>query len=672
MANANTDELQRVINHVFLPSRLPHSAENDENNSEIALIDATLQALHSLQALLPPDTIDNAVALITKLKAINSLPGGKTDALRLQDTLASLQAGQTLAVKVGAQNVAVLVTRTGEKLVFEAFELSPRNIDVYGTQGRLRRTFPGIAVAVSADLLGQSDFAETVANTLSTMCHQKAPGLQPTSRKAGAEHDENRDTASPALVSELFIGFLRGLESSTTPTAVSAVTKNMRDEVLWEDAEAPWRRSPMWTLIRVCLELVLSRSSGDSQIYKETMLYIMSRVLRSARHSSMGSDMLFIMTAKIQRRVQKLSASEHRLPVCVMASIQNSLSETSDTLATRWSQIQQRDARDLQIPSLLSLDFEQDTLLLLPNLDKHIEGIASRQRGKTTGKYTPSSELLKHSSGSLPPLPPSNSADRYYATANLDQFELWVARHIDQWVATKAQNNACEQLSGLMKRYYSLASAHYSKNPEMQSVMILTIYELWVACDKVAVRINPLLAEFNPGIPAAVLENLLLPFLDQMKRLSKLEKYLKDRRSKSTRPTSQLFAMSRGSFASNFFAQSKSHQDLLKKIVAEATEERQAKLKEFDGVFIEYRRLDDLFKEARHTYTTRIVDLWCVPPETELVHSDSCTKCFYERQRDSLSITVHEWPLPSDEVHAQIVVFELQVSWCNNPYLHSA
>lgn len=178
-ASTSADALQRVVHHVFLPPKLPQRADE---NSEIAIVNSTLKALVALQDLLlpdsPPKALDNAIALLDNIKAINSLPGGKIDEVCLQKTLICLPVGQTLVANIRCQNAAVLITRRPDELVFEEFELSPLDADVVTTEGRLTRTFPGLAVEVPADLLHKSDFPTMIASTLSTMCHQPAPGMQ--------------------------------------------------------------------------------------------------------------------------------------------------------------------------------------------------------------------------------------------------------------------------------------------------------------------------------------------------------------------------------------------------------------------------------------------------------------------------------------------------------------
>lgn len=180
-AFAAVDEVQRVVHHIFLPPKLAQQADED---SEIAIINTVLKALAALRDLLlsltrsPPKALNNAVVLLKNIKSINDLAGGKINEEHLQKILTCLPVGRTVAANVSSQNAAVLITRRPDELVFEEFELSPLAADVVGTEGRLARSFPGLAVAVPVSILGDSDFPSMVASTLSTMCRQPAPGMQ--------------------------------------------------------------------------------------------------------------------------------------------------------------------------------------------------------------------------------------------------------------------------------------------------------------------------------------------------------------------------------------------------------------------------------------------------------------------------------------------------------------
>jgi len=135
----------------------------------------------------------------------------------------------------------------------------------------------------------------------------------------------------------------------------------------------------------------------------------------------------------------------------------------------------------------------------------------------------------------LPSLLEKGCTDYHRTTANLQQFERWVSQNLDSWLSTGDVQvlNACPKLYDIMIQYHQLASTHYSTNPEGLSIMILTMFELWVACDKVAVHKCPLLGEYAPEVPLEALQNLLLPRADQMERLMKLESYVRGRSARS-------------------------------------------------------------------------------------------------------------------------------------------
>ncbi|KAJ4386033.1 hypothetical protein N0V93_008924 [Gnomoniopsis smithogilvyi] len=669
MIQTRADDIVRVVHHVFLPPKLPQKADED---SESALIDITLQALLTLRGLLLPESsspkaLENAIVLLENIKHVNGSQGGTIDETGLHKILTSLPVGCTLAANVQSQNAAVLVTRqSDEQVVFEEFELSPLDAAVIKTKGRLTRSFPGLSIAVPSKVMGEASFSKMIANTLSTMCHQQVPGMQPQSLKSGVKHDEIRDTTDPAMVSELFMGVLAGVGA---PISISTISKNTRDEVLWDQALAPWRRSPTWLLIRVSLQLVILRSSdGSHTLYKEVMVFIMSRILEESQPDRLPPALIFIMAAKIQRRLRKLSGAvkQPALPKVVMTTIEHSLGKALDSLAKRWESCQQADSRDLNLRTLATLDFERDTLASLPALDSYITATHKRPRGSMSSRFMPVSQLIKYQPGDLPILPKAYSNDPYYAVANLGQFEQCVARHVNDWVTTKALDNATQMLHDLMVQYHRYATHFYEGNPEAMSVMVLTIFELWVACDKAALRACPWLDEYDPGITVDALQNLLLPSLDQMRRLFEVEKYIDTRRTKSIKATKLLFASNSGdSFASKYFDQSDTHSELRARIVSDAEAARKDKLEEFKRLKKEYLRLDSLYNAADHKYITKVIDAWCDPPETEEVHSShNCDKCTYMFQRDRLSIQVHEWPLPRKPVQVKAVVFELRLpSW---------
>lgn len=655
-------ELWQVIHHVFLPPKLPQ--ESDENtNVSFNLLKVTMEALEKLPDSKSP-AIERAITAIHNLMNVNCLKASTASEPHLQETLNALASGDCVPVFVGSQNAAVLVTRMADELLFEAFELSPPNSAVMSAKGRLVRSFPGLALTVDTKVHHISDLGPVIAQTLSTMSSENVADMQPETMKSGIKHEEFRDTTNPALVTELFFGFLKGFGR---PAEITAITKNTRDEVLWKDALAPWRRSSMWLLIKLVLQLVIQRSPrGSERCFKEVMAFLLSHILDAATYTALPSDTLHAMSAKITRRLHKLRVQGASECDELLAKADKSLNKTSAVIQLRWKKLQERDDRTLDLESLEALDAEQDTHILLPNLDGYISSLQLRKGEIVSNNFVPSSLLLNHEFYKLPPLPDCLPLEYHYATANLQQFETWVAQHLDSWVDRQAVRifDPCLSLFQLMKRYFELANRHYSPNPEGISVMILTVFDLWVACDKLAARTCPMLAKYAPNVPVEALQNLLLPFQAQMKRLQAIEDHLKGRAVRSRKDLANcLFNTTDPKcFAARYFNTSDEHQALKSQIEREAKAAAEAKKAEYVEKKKVWDHLNAHYNSHDHDYESRqVLDSFGRWVPTTPIHVRGCRKCAYKSSRDSIVIEQHEWPLPKSAVKANVVVFELQV-----------
>ncbi len=114
-----------------------------------------------------------------------------------------------------------------------------------------------------------------------------------------------RQTPHPKFVTEMLTGVLRAIGR---PYDANRIFKRTRDEVLWDNALKPWRRSPRWLLLRVALQTSLITKAGINNIhtrYKMFMLLVMSHILDLALRASLRGELLFVMAAKISRRLLK-------------------------------------------------------------------------------------------------------------------------------------------------------------------------------------------------------------------------------------------------------------------------------------------------------------------------------------------------------------------------------
>jgi len=194
-----------------------------------------------------------------------------------------------IPLEIKAQNAAVIVSKQGAStdVIFEVFELSPPNESVMRTKGRLRRSFPTFACQMSFQQFQEEGLIESLANTLEKMSRQEAPGFQPQTRKNKEDHDENRDTTHPGLVTDFFMHLLSVIGQ---PADVQGIWKNTREDVLCKHSLLPWRRSPLWLLVRITMQLQFARISSID-VYKAAMINLLARVLQSARvhHEILGT-----------------------------------------------------------------------------------------------------------------------------------------------------------------------------------------------------------------------------------------------------------------------------------------------------------------------------------------------------------------------------------------------
>ncbi|SMY26080.1 unnamed protein product [Zymoseptoria tritici ST99CH_1A5] len=666
MATLSRASLDDVINHVFLPPKLPQSAESIPADSDLHLLKVTSAALRELALRLP--TVAHGIALdrlASTFDSSSSAYGGPDviSASSLFSTLKKLAecASGGLIIHVHAQNAAVTITKTGDAALFEAFELSATNENVMSTAGRLVRAFPGCAVSVKTDVFRDPDFQITLANTLAKMSIQPVPGMQPQSRKDGEKHDEARDTTHPGIVTELLLaGFLR---SVGTAASVVPILKHTRDDVLWKKAEGPWRRSPIWLLIRVTMQLALSRDFPDGNLlYKECVVYIHNFILKQAISQSLHSNMLYCMSAKIVRRLQKLPNQPPAL-MHAREEIQDTLSSSHNAMQQRMKSAQA--TKDLNLSKLSSLNFAQDVVMALPEIDEYIRMMQSRPSSSRPPSFDPPSRIVKYEPTELPSLASAAFDDSDYGIFNLQGFEQWVEKYLSTWISAElsvdADGSQCSRLKVLMKQYHDHASRQYRGNPEGSSIMLLTMVELWAACDMAATACCKLLRRYSTSAPHKILHNLLLPRKSHMNRLRDVETYMISRSEPTLIPITTLFSCSRAdSFAAQYYDSSPEHKKTLAAIEAKAARERKEKLAELERQKQEYRRLMDLHESvAGCEYVEECVDR--LNDDWKTVHKPGCQKCSYSASAKALKIKVHEWPLPSDTTKAKAVVFELQL-----------
>ena len=379
------------------------------------------------------------------------------------------------------------------------------------TAGRLIYSYGGTVIGIPNAVFDGVHFQTELANFLSL------PGKvdwDPPNVPAG----------HPEYITALLTGILRSVGHIVEG---HRVLKHVRDDAVLE-----WRRSSLWLLIRVAIQTSLDHSPFGQASFKSFMLFLICNLAMDAHDADFSSNMLYLMSAKILRRLSKLGSSVpgwlSEMPLRTCTCLQ-------DTLDSRATQI-----RAAKSPSPhwnpSELDLAGDIQLSLLHCGEYIrDSVANRDHTYVVAPFHPKhyhrSTLGDYLSSDTTLFDRACDADPSIA---LYDVEKSVEQGIDDWlVGVTNVDEACSQLETLMDKYLSISSDVYSDGSEKYSIVALTTFELWVALDKLVVEEIPMLAEYSPEILIPSLEFFRLRETTNLHRLSSVSQYLLARHSRS-------------------------------------------------------------------------------------------------------------------------------------------
>ena len=331
-----------------------------------------------------------------------------------------------------------------------------------------------------------------------------------------AKHSKDGITYTKLLTS-----ILRGVGRSTE---VPCITKYIHSRV------GLWRRSPLWFLIKVVIQTSLDRSGLGRLYYKTFMLRFMCSLAKDSINANLSSRLLHAISAKILRRQKKLGAS---CPDWLYDMVLKTNASLRETLEARWKEVDVTHP----LPSLWKpsqLDLDGDTQLSLLGSIKYIRDSLANVDSKPLGfpfcpKHLPRGTLNDFLSSNGSFFEEAYCVDPYVTLYDVEQA---VEQGIDDWVGCVTDvDEACIQLAILMDKYLASSWHTYPDNPEHISIMLLTVFGLWVALDKLVIAAIPMLANYSPEIPTNLLHGPLLRTTMNLHHLRRTYQYLSARHS---------------------------------------------------------------------------------------------------------------------------------------------
>lgn len=538
-----------------------------------------------------------------------------------------------------------MLRRIGYSVLFTSFEASPTSEAVTGTTGKLLVSYPGPAVAVPWEKVIDPTFLTQLADFVEKMKRDVLGVAAGKGSKAGEVLQEERESTHPRFVSEMLTGILRAVGQEVE---VERFMKRVGDEVLWDNAKIPWRRSPLWLVVRVSLRMVL----GEEE-YKYFMIFLLARVLDLATRRGVEGDRLFIMNAKVARRVYKL---RDRMPGFVLDEARVVGDRAYARIEEGWLKAQSRVKR-LNWELWSGYNFFKDANITMLGSREYVIGLKDVKCEKPERESFVPSEVKRVDTTAMEM--PSMSQVKEAGERKdimLADFEAWVMRNLDTWLLFNIDHSdACNDLGERMEDYMGTAKQVYHGNPERNSIMILTIMEMWVALDRMAVKSCPILSEYSPEFNESFLAALLLPQAQQRSRLSRIETHIKARRSSALPNSVSVFSkdITDATFSVRYFNNSHALNLLQYQILGAADKARLAKIAELEQKEKEYDQLQAIIRTRSCDYFTHWREGW-------MRHDRKCKKCAMVKQANNMKIEVHEWPLPEDTLTRAAVVFELQ------------
>ena len=573
-----------------------------------------------------------------------------------------------IAVPIRAQNALLLIRKSNTDIVFQCCEVLPKSGAVVTCKGNLIRTFPACALAIPYSTFANPDFRKELAQKLCSLDGEVIDEMMPQSSKAGSKTGERRDSVHPGLVTEMLMSMLAPLGHSVR---VRQVRKRTRDDVLWKNADLPWRRSALWLSVRVALQMALVSimpSKASRIAYKNFMILFMARIGSVVADVQLKSDLLQVVKVKLARRVFKLATnctsfvSGQALEVCErLKAIQQQ----------RWQEIVDDDGE--RHTNLESSSFIWHTSLTLNTSSSRLQAILTPSTLTATpmSPVVPQCPIWLDMSDDLPKFNTmiSQKQERHFV---IFEFERWVSENLPCWLksASNSPTSAqCMELWSLSSIYHMTASTVYDHSPEGNSIMILVLAELWRAIDVLATKIQPILCRFRPGIPVYLFCPLLLPKKSQMDRLKQVELYIAARNEQAVSENPSMFSPpSKRCFAAQLYETSEIHQTLRRKIDEFATKQISRKQAEWKK---ESQRYRDIIAAAKATKCQNTFDMH----RNEERHILSgCPRCRALKAAEEMSIDKYERPLPEDAVHCAAAVVELDfpsemVAWRNMTWM---
>jgi hypothetical protein len=192
-------------------------------------------------------------------------------------------------------------------MLCEAFEVSPSEYVVMKMPDPLICSYPGLVVEMPNEVFDDGDFQFELANVLCRPNTVDSDSFLPSPADPQYIH-ALLNFVLQRIGRTLLTNIWRGGRTADD----SRIIKHVRDHIgqSWNiqgSVRNVWRRSPLWLLIRVAIQMTVNRSLGCAS-YKCFILFLMCTLAMDRHNTSLSRGLLHLMSSRILWRLSKLGS----------------------------------------------------------------------------------------------------------------------------------------------------------------------------------------------------------------------------------------------------------------------------------------------------------------------------------------------------------------------------
>ncbi|EPE04337.1 hypothetical protein F503_01341 [Ophiostoma piceae UAMH 11346] len=687
--------LEQAFNHIVLPPEIPGKEDANPDDIGYDLVRRLRRACDALKSITGSSFQQGWQLLDAALEGSQHIIGGPLTKSNLYPIFAQVAKENGFAcLHMKEQNAALIMYRLDgpdmtSEIVFEAFESAPRLEKVIEARDVLSWNFPSRAVKIPLAEFWTNEFTESFAVFLEKADAEPLSHLAEKIHKAGVSLSEVRDVVKPDLITHMLLSLLQSMGGIAI---VDTLQKRIRDDANLSGGQIPWRRLPFWLVLRVAAQRRLGLLHGLSvgyAAYKILSCMVLSQLLQECTKSRFPARFPIALTVILQKKLgRKMAKLETYL-----ASITGSVDTASDECATIQKLIDSvaptfkasiqaasayvnnslatfKSTSLRKIPQLPSRADESDLILSLPSSGRHLDSLLlpiDRRQGSWVAP-------ANHAS-SLPGNPSELPAVRN--TAGFTKDVVDIAQQIvrssgmcaEAWKTCNEEMNAaqamdiCSASKSTMASLMEMVKPYSIDSVELNSALILEVFDNWAIMDTIMVSQYPLLREYCPVFPPDLLNLLQLPDLKSMQRLRKIQRHLDHRHRDSAYQNKTIFAeFDADCFPTRFSKSSEELQELLCRIIAMQDSLVSSKTAELG------RKCDDYDDRTREMNASECSCFYSGGQR----QVKGCVRCYKWRVRRRIKISTFEHYLPADSSISNALVFELGIPHLLSIYMQTS